>query len=558
MIKTRFGEALQPPPNLVKVTAFETTSRPVRRVNDLTGYNKAQASLPAVALSAFKTRVREGDTKAVQEVWRRKDKTFLALDFEWSERNEKSVLEWGYAAVRCGYLDTQGQWPPDPDMNYRKGHFVVSEYADKVINKYCPNHPWDYAFGDSQVIGKKNTSRILEAVFTSLASPDSDSQSNDLVLVGHGIAGDLKKLEELKIKVPRNMLIIDTSLYERRLCQSGQRGKMLDPKNPNRPRPPNNTLSLETLLRSLPTTFSPSPTAPKPTRISTSAQKISSFPGCAMHNAGNDAFMTLFALQKLLEPEHTPLPSAKTRCLVGSKPSASGPHFTGLMAQQMQRPVSMVAAMPVDPLSMQRMSLSLPMLIPPRAVPYPAGCSGPGSAPLPMISPNGFPGNMNPHHRSSSQSPGPGMYAGSPSGQTGSSTPISGPSGEFGQQGYPFPNTSRHLQILGSSSLRPRLGESRSTGDVLQTTRSGHGRSRSRDQLTDELGRLPMTNGHGGGVEDHMPEQGRQRVMSANALMMTGSRGVSQTGSPVLLQGSGSRGASMIMDSGRRFSAGFR
>lgn len=84
-------------------------------------------------------------------------------------------------------------------MNYRKGHFVVSEYADKVINKYCPNHPWDYAFGDSQVIGKKNTSRILEAVFTSLASPDSDSQSNDLVLVGHGIAGDLKKLEELKI-----------------------------------------------------------------------------------------------------------------------------------------------------------------------------------------------------------------------------------------------------------------------------------------------------------------------------------------------------------------------
>lgn len=106
MIKTRFGEALQPPPNLVKVTAFETTSRPVRRVNDLTGYNKAQASLPAVALSAFKTRVREGDTKAVQEVWRRKDKTFLALDFEWSERNEKSVLEWGYAAVRCGYLDT--------------------------------------------------------------------------------------------------------------------------------------------------------------------------------------------------------------------------------------------------------------------------------------------------------------------------------------------------------------------------------------------------------------------------------------------------------------------
>ena len=25
---------------------------------------------------------------------------------------------------------------------YRKGHFIVAEYVDKVTNKYVPNYPW--------------------------------------------------------------------------------------------------------------------------------------------------------------------------------------------------------------------------------------------------------------------------------------------------------------------------------------------------------------------------------------------------------------------------------
>jgi hypothetical protein len=28
----------------------------------------------------------------------------MAIDFEWSERNPNSALEWGYAAARCGHL----------------------------------------------------------------------------------------------------------------------------------------------------------------------------------------------------------------------------------------------------------------------------------------------------------------------------------------------------------------------------------------------------------------------------------------------------------------------
>ena len=75
----------------------------------------------------------------IQQLWNSREKTFLAIDFEWSERNTSSCLEWGYAAVRCSHLDVSvvrilllrdavanilplnslGIWPPDPNDNYR-------------------------------------------------------------------------------------------------------------------------------------------------------------------------------------------------------------------------------------------------------------------------------------------------------------------------------------------------------------------------------------------------------------------------------------------------------
>ncbi len=50
--------------------------------------------------------MRNGEPQSVRELWASRDKTFLAIDFEWSERNSASCVEWGYAAVRCGHLIT--------------------------------------------------------------------------------------------------------------------------------------------------------------------------------------------------------------------------------------------------------------------------------------------------------------------------------------------------------------------------------------------------------------------------------------------------------------------
>ncbi len=105
MIKTRFGDTLPLVDNVLKVHPFETHQRQLRTISDFTSYKKLHATLRAVYLSALKARIRLGEPRAIQELWDLRDKSFLAIDFESSERNAATVLEWGYAAVRCGHLD---------------------------------------------------------------------------------------------------------------------------------------------------------------------------------------------------------------------------------------------------------------------------------------------------------------------------------------------------------------------------------------------------------------------------------------------------------------------
>lgn len=91
--------------NILLVTPFETSQRHLRHVNDWSSYKKLHAALPAVSLAALKARVRAGDPNAIRELWETRDKTFLAIDFESIERNDRACMEWGYATIRCNYLE---------------------------------------------------------------------------------------------------------------------------------------------------------------------------------------------------------------------------------------------------------------------------------------------------------------------------------------------------------------------------------------------------------------------------------------------------------------------
>lgn len=74
------------------------------------------------------------------------------------------------------------------------------------------------------------------------------------------------------------MFAIDIAYLERALFNAGERGQMHDRKT-GRVRLPEAMLSLSSLLRSLDID-----------------------PRCALHNAGNDAFMTLVAFQRMVDP----------------------------------------------------------------------------------------------------------------------------------------------------------------------------------------------------------------------------------------------------------------
>lgn len=78
----------------------------MRKICDDVTYKKMYATLPGIRLAAQKVCARSGQPKLIRELWAARDKTFLAIDFKWSERNPSTVLTWGYAAVRCGALYT--------------------------------------------------------------------------------------------------------------------------------------------------------------------------------------------------------------------------------------------------------------------------------------------------------------------------------------------------------------------------------------------------------------------------------------------------------------------
>lgn len=76
----------------------------MRHVDDLTSYKKFYSTLPAAALAARKERIRSGDPPTIKDLWSGKDKNFLAIDFEWSEKSPSTCLEFGYAALRSRHV----------------------------------------------------------------------------------------------------------------------------------------------------------------------------------------------------------------------------------------------------------------------------------------------------------------------------------------------------------------------------------------------------------------------------------------------------------------------
>ncbi|CUA75391.1 hypothetical protein RSOLAG22IIIB_11717 [Rhizoctonia solani] len=254
-------------------------------------YKKVYATIPAAEFSGYKSRIKHGDLHLIDKLWHSRDKSWLSIRFVWSEKS-MLPLEWGYAAVRCAHINAAGSWPPKEE-NFRKGHFVVAEYADKVRNKLRSAHPWEYAFS---------------VIPTSLATPDSESIANSLVLVGHNISGDLERLAELKIKLPHNMLIVDTAVASLRHAVFG----------PQLP-----------------------PAAPLARLLAAQARA----PRCTLGNAGNDAGLPPLApVRPRYNSQMRPSPNSTSPLPLPATPPIDGFPFPSSSSNA--RPISAVLARP--------------------------------------------------------------------------------------------------------------------------------------------------------------------------------------------------------------------
>jgi hypothetical protein len=130
------------------------------------------------------------------------------------------------------------------------------------------------------------------------------------------------------------MLVIDTMIFERALYSAGERGVMQDPKS-DKVRIAGSNLSFENLLYSLTlprTPNSPLGSGDKPTLQQQQQAPPLVLPQCTLHNAGNDALMCLFALQKLLEPTGTSVPTIKkgTNKLLGKHAQSFPPPLAAM------------------------------------------------------------------------------------------------------------------------------------------------------------------------------------------------------------------------------------
>ncbi|ODO09142.1 hypothetical protein I350_02742 [Cryptococcus amylolentus CBS 6273] len=318
-----FGENLpKDPPTTLPLMPVPTRNLALRRlvnIRDLSAYRKLAATLPAAELSYLRSRVRSGEPAVIEQLFYAggssgerdtggvgvRDNgvgyTFACVKTNWWEKGgapygvvpgqgktqpgkgpqgKGLVLEVGMAVLRCANLRAVGVWPPTPEDNYRKSHYVVEEWVDKAscaspAQRCPPTFPRAYAFGRSEYVAEKKIETILDATLNALASQETDGHANTLVLVTIGDATPLPLPNSSTL--PPNILVFDLLALEFNLLRRAQAQGI--PGAPDRQQP---LSSLVSLLQTL---------------------QIPVTPYAPLGNAGNDAYYTLLAFQKLVMGE---------------------------------------------------------------------------------------------------------------------------------------------------------------------------------------------------------------------------------------------------------------
>ncbi|KAI5949621.1 hypothetical protein KGF54_005499 [Candida jiufengensis] len=184
-----------------------------------------------------------------------KKSILFSIDIEAWEMNTKEITEIGISI----YDPRFSKFSNIP--HFQNIHIKLKEYLHRSNGKFVPNHSENFIGGKTIILNKYDTLVLIQSLINFFfLHQQSEPMIEKTYLVGHDIRGDIKWLNQLGVKLPPQYDIIDTSL----LIKISKGGK--------------NPYSLKSTLDFL------------------------NIPNVFLHNAGNDAYYTLLATLKFMDP----------------------------------------------------------------------------------------------------------------------------------------------------------------------------------------------------------------------------------------------------------------
>ncbi|KAH8813461.1 hypothetical protein DL96DRAFT_1535635 [Flagelloscypha sp. PMI_526] len=128
----------------------------------------------------------------VQEAFKTKKGSWLALDFEAWEKDHTCITEFGYSSLSfSSTVGVEGRRANDV------GHFIVKERQQYRNGTEVEDNMDNFDFGESQIVGVKRFSRAICDLIETYKTPDAP-----LFLVFHNYVQDMKYLLSSDIEAP--------------------------------------------------------------------------------------------------------------------------------------------------------------------------------------------------------------------------------------------------------------------------------------------------------------------------------------------------------------------
>lgn len=185
---------------------------------------------------------------------------FLSLDLEMWERNPSRLTEIGIA------IYDPSEQPPKASKSafpvIKAGHYIVKENFSCYNGRFVPDHKCHFSYGQSLVLSTTDCRRTLEDIVEHYKAK-ARKQGRAMMLVGHDVKGDVSLLRKNGFKFEEFKVIDTLKLWKANpSAEFGALSKVL---------------------------------------------KYLNIPHGLLHNAGNDAYLTLQLMLCLCDPEYRKL-----------------------------------------------------------------------------------------------------------------------------------------------------------------------------------------------------------------------------------------------------------